>query len=165
MAPTPKSRLLVVVDASVVIAFCAKEPAKIARAEAELEKYKDGGWEFFAPAVMFSETLYVFCRQLRDGLMTQADYDSAVQNLIDLLPAINSPPHGEASLVERAEQIRGAYGCSRSSDSIYLALAEQLVPLVSSPGQVEAVTFDGKLENHVKANAAVLIGKVKTLVQ
>jgi hypothetical protein len=136
---------------------------KFARADSEIAKYTNDGWEFFAPAVAFSETLYVLCRQRNDGVLTQADYAIAVKNLIDLIPAINPPPNGEASLVARAEQIRGSYGCARSADSIYLALAEQLVFVATPAGQVEAVTFDKKWENWVRANCPVLTGKIRTL--
>ncbi len=57
------SPVAVVVDASVVIAICAKEADKLANAEAKIEDYARQGCEFFAPAVIVAECLYVLCRK------------------------------------------------------------------------------------------------------
>ena len=58
-------------------------------------------------------------------------------------------PRGDASLITRAEEVRSGYGCSRSADGIYIALAEDL----SKTGPTKLLTFDQDLENQVKQNA------------
>jgi predicted nucleic acid-binding protein len=52
----------VVIDANVVIAFCAKEPGGYAKAKAELESYAKAGWRFYAPGVLAAEALFVLCK-------------------------------------------------------------------------------------------------------
>ena len=47
-------------------------------------------------------------------------------------------PIGDSSLLTRAEQICQGYGCSRSADTFYIALAEQL----AHQGTTELITFD-----------------------
>src|SRR5262245_39027968 len=109
-APTPNPPS-VVLDACFVIAFCAKEPGRYPRAQAELDTYAKGGWQFFAPAVVIAESLYVFCRKLHDGQLTAAEHAQAVQSLQALMQATSPPPNGEPALIARANQIRGTYGC------------------------------------------------------
>jgi len=49
----------------------------------------------------------------------------------------------------RAEEIRGSYGCSRSADGLYIALAEEL----ATTRPTELVTFDAAMPSHVAATA------------
>jgi predicted nucleic acid-binding protein len=146
--PTTASAPKVTLDACFVIGYCAKEQNKYAKAKDQLEQYAKDGWEFFAPGVLIAESLYVFCRKKLEGSLTQDEYDKAVQSLDALMKAVKPPPSGDASLIVRAEQIRVNYGCGRSADSIYLALAEILTTL----GTAELVTFDGGMDNQAKAN-------------
>lgn len=143
------SNNVVVVDASVMIAICAKEHDKQVTAKEALEDYVAKGWAFYAPGVIVAEVMYILCLKLQDGLLTPALYEKAVENFhnqaINFLP----PPSGEASLIKRAKEIRQGYGCSRSSDSLYIALAEELA-LSSS---VELLTFDKGYVNQVFKNA------------
>jgi hypothetical protein len=39
---------------------------------------------------------------------------------------IQPPPSGEVSLIRRGYKIGDSYGCSRSADAVYIALAEEL---------------------------------------
>lgn len=150
MASMPASNPpAVTLDASFIIGYCAKEPAKFAKAQAELARYARDGWTFFAPGVAVSETLFVFCRKLGDGSLTALEHTQAVRSFEALMRAVQPPPGGEFALIGRAEQIRSTYGCSRSADSIYLALTEQL----TAQGPSEIVTFDSGLENQAKKNA------------
>jgi predicted nucleic acid-binding protein len=150
MATAPASRApAVTLDASVVIGYCAKEPTKYSKAKAELERYSNDGWDFGAPGVLLSEALYVLCGKLLNNELSVAEHLLAVKNLEQLMLAVKGPPTGEAALVARAEKIRANYGCSRSADSIYLALAEELTGL----GPAEIVTFDGSMANQAAANA------------
>jgi hypothetical protein len=121
-----------------VIAVCAREPDKYAPAQAQLAQYANAGCQFFAPGVLFAESLFALCRKLTDNLLTPAEHAQAVQSLNVLARAISPPPAGEAALIQRAEQMRAGYGCSRSADGLYLALAEQL----AQTGPTELVTFD-----------------------
>src|SRR5271166_3204870 len=55
---------------------------------------------------------------------------------------------------------RSGYGCSRSADGIYIALAEDL----TARGTAELVTFDTGMPNQVAANApAVTVRLLPTL--
>ncbi len=67
------------------------------------------------------------------------------------------PPYGEASIVLRAEAMRSGYGCSRSADGIYIALAEELTK--SMPTVI--LTFDQSMGNQAASHAPTV--KVETL--
>ncbi len=157
-AVTTSKPLSVVLDANVAIAFCAREPGSYAKAKAELEQYAKDGWNFFAPGVLSAEALFVFCKKLAAGTLTASEQAQAVQSLVTLLQGVLPPPNGEASLIQRAEQIRGTYNCKRSSDAIYLALAEEL----TTAGPAEIVTFDDDIEKQAKANAPSVRVKLLT---
>jgi len=145
----------VVLDASVVIAFCAKEPVGYPKAKAELERYANDGWNFFAPGVLISEALFVFCKKLAVGSLSPTEHMQAVQSLFALMNGVLPPPKGEASLIPRAEEIRAGYHCKHSSDGIYLALAEEL----AKTGTAEIVTFDVDMEKQALKNAPSVIVK------
>ncbi|HLN30571.1 MAG TPA: PIN domain-containing protein [Gemmataceae bacterium] len=143
MASETTSPVSVVIDANVVIALCSKEPDKLANAEAKMMEYASEGCNFYAPGVIIAECLYVLCRKLNDGVLTPAEHSSAVLGFITLMAAINPPPMGDKSLVKRAEEILGTFGCSRSADGIYLALAAEL----NAAASTELVTFDAGMPN------------------
>lgn len=148
IAPATKSPA-VVLDACVVIGFCAKEHDKYAVAAAQLSAYAIAGWQMFAPGALISEVLYVFCKKIEEGSLDPADRSAVVADFVALASQIQPPPHGDASLIARADAIRGTYGCARASDAIYLALAEEL----RADRQTELATFDAKMENHARANS------------
>ena len=139
----------VAIDASVLIALCAREPDKLATAEGEMERYAREGYEYYAPGVILAETLYVLCGKLQDSVLSASDHAHAIEDLCDYMAIINGPLNGDGSLLVRAEQIRSGYGCSRSADGIYIALAEDL----AARGTAELVTFDTGMRNQVAANA------------
>jgi hypothetical protein len=87
---------------------------------------------------MVAEALYGLCRKLQSGILTPLQHGRTVQRLLVGTAGILPPPSGDLALIERAEQIRGSYGCSRSADGLYIALAEQL----AQSGPAELVTFD-----------------------
>jgi predicted nucleic acid-binding protein len=149
---TPTNPLAVVIDANVVIAICAKEAGKLATAEAKLKEYAGKGCTFYAPGVIIAECLFVFCRKLNDGVLTAAEHSSAVRGLISMMAAIQPPPTGDKSLIERAEEIRDTLGCSRSADGIYLALAEELGKTTNT----EVVTFDTGMPSQAAASSLAL---------
>jgi predicted nucleic acid-binding protein len=150
MATSPPA---VTLDASFIIGYCAKEPKKYLKAQAELARYANAGWDFYAPAVAIAECLFVFCRKLQEGSLTTIEHVKTIQVFARFMQIVRPPPNGEASLIARAEQIRSSYGCARSSDSIYLALAEQLATL----GVAEFVTFDTKIDAQAKKNAPTVM--------
>jgi len=77
-----------------------------------------------------------------------------------LMRQIHPPPTGDKSLIERAEEIRGAFGCSRSADGIYLALAEELNAAMST----ELVTFDaGMLNQAARSSLRMLVVVLPTV--
>ena len=148
-SPTKASPSSVVIDANVAIALCAKEADKLANAEAKIKEYALNGARFFAPGVIVAECLYVFCRKLKDGVLTPTEHAAAVQAFIALMAAVQPPPGGDKSLIQRAEEIRGPLGCSRSADGIYLALAEEL----SRSSATEVVTFDNGMQAQAASHA------------
>ena len=72
---------------------------------------------------MIGEVLYVLCGKLQNGALTVAEHDQAVKSFEAQMKAVLPPPDGDAGLIAKAEEIRQGYGCGRSTDSIYLALA------------------------------------------
>lgn len=155
---TPSKPPAVALDATFVIAYCAKEPGRHAKADAELKNYAKNGWEFFAPGVLIAESLFVFCRKLMAGQLTPAEHAQAVLSLEMLMRAVLPTPNGDWSLIARAEQIRGASGCSHSADGIYVALAEELAKTRTT----EIVTFDAGMEAQAKKNCPTLSVKLLT---
>ena len=148
MTPTPTSSTTsVVVDASVVIALCAKEPGNHPKAQVHLGAHTRNGSRFFAPGVLIAEALYVFCKKLDSGALTAAEHALAVQSLEAFLTGVSPPPSGDRSLVMRAEQLRAGHSCRNSADAIYLALAEDL----AKAGATELVTFDEGMEKKTKS--------------
>lgn len=139
----------VVPDANVIIALCAKEIDKLQTAEAAFKHYVKQGYEFFAPSVLVAEVIFVLCQKLADGSLTQTEHDKAIDVFGDYLKGIELSPNGEAFLLKRAVEIRQGYGCSRSSDSLYLALAEEL----TANYDTEIVTFDKGFINQAAKNA------------
>jgi predicted nucleic acid-binding protein len=138
-----------IIDANVLIALCAKEVDKYAIADAQLTRFAQAGYRFYAPGVIIAECLYVLCKKLDGGSLSPADHASAVADLCTYMGMILPPPHGDRTLIARAEQIRSGYGCNRSADGLYLALAEELAVVSTS----ELLTFDAGLPNQAKANA------------
>lgn len=116
----------VVPDANVLIALCARENDKLQTAQTAVDDYTNQGYEFFAPSVLVAEVIFVLCQKLADGALTQPKYEKAIKAFEYYLNFISLSPNGEASLLKRAIEIREGYGCSRSSDGLYIALAEEL---------------------------------------
>jgi len=141
------------IDANVLIALCAKERDKHAIADAELTQCAQAGYRFYAPGVVVAECLYVLCKKLEDNTLSRTDHAAAVADLGTYMGMILPPPQGDRSLIARAEQIRSGYGCSRSADSLYVALTEEL----SGAGPAELLTFDAGLQNQVRANAPSVV--------
>lgn len=154
----PSSPPAVVVDANVLIALCAKGADKYTVAHAQMTQYAVGGWRFYAPGVIIAETLFVLCGKLQSELITPTEHLQAIQVLIAEMKSILPPPNGDASLIQRAEQIRGGYSCRRSADGLYIALAEEL----AQTGVAELVTFDADLQKQAAATSPIV--RVRLLV-
>ena len=84
-----------------------------------------------------------------EGKLTAAQYEKAVEDFNDYMAVILTPPAGDVPFIKRASEIRKSYGCSRTSDAIYIALAEEL----SQNGSVELLTFDAGMVNQAAKNA------------
>jgi predicted nucleic acid-binding protein len=107
------------------------------------------GWEFFAPSIISAEVWYVLCQKAAQGILTEAEYKQSVKLFINYMSAVASPDGGDSSLIKRAEEIRDGYGCSRSSDGFYIALAEELAKTRTT----ELLTFDKGFINQTAKNA------------
>lgn len=139
----------VIVDANVLIGICANEQDKVARATAAMRDYAAKGWSIYAPGVIVAECLFALCGKVQNGLLTPVEHEQAINSLITYLSGFLPPPGGDAALTMRAEEIRSGYGCSRSADGLYIALAEELTQV----GPAELLTFDTGLPNQAARNA------------
>lgn len=149
MTPTTNPPLAVVVDANVLIAICSKEQATYHTAQTAFDQYAKQGAEFFAPNIIVAEVLFVLCQKLDKAILTAAEHEKAVEFFQDYMTIIQPPPNGETALIERAEEIRSGYGCSRASDGLYLALAGELAAIRPT----EFLTFDAGFINQAAKNA------------
>jgi predicted nucleic acid-binding protein len=107
---------------------------------------------------LLSETLYVLCGKIQSGALTPATHALALNLLQNYLPDISPTPNGDFSLAARAEAIRQGYGCSRSADGLYIALAEAL----TQQGPTELLTFDRGMVKQAAQNAPTV--KVNLLI-
>jgi predicted nucleic acid-binding protein len=133
----PSSKEAVVVDANVFIALCAKEPSQ-STAEQALTDYATRGFSFHVPHAVIAEVLYVLCVKRANGLLTAIAYEEAIQNFQDQMAAMILPPQSDAAFIQRATEMQQGYGCSHSTDCLYLALAEEL----GARSPTELLTFD-----------------------
>ena len=131
-----------IIDASVLVAITSKENPTHLPAEAAFKSYSQNGWEFFAPNVIISEVIFALCQKLTGELLTRPEYELAIRCFLDYMTII-STPDDETDLVKRAIEIRQGYGCSRSSDGLYLAMAEDL----AKTHTVELFTLDRGMTN------------------
>jgi predicted nucleic acid-binding protein len=156
MAMTPTNNAdTVVVDASILVSMASNEAGTHLLAEAAFNHYSQNGWEFFAPNVIVSEVLFALCQKLISGVLTRTEYEQAIDKFLLLMQNISTETDDQ-SLVKRAVEIWETYGCSRSSDSLYLALAEDL----AKSRTVELLTFDKGIINQAAKNAPTVTIKV-----
>jgi predicted nucleic acid-binding protein len=130
-----------ILDANIVIALSCVEPGRDVLVMAEVRSFAQLGYRLYAPGVVIGETLYVLCGKLNSGSLTPGDYSTAVEAFRRTMANVLPPPNGDAALIERAEQISSGYGCSRSADGIYIALAEELTRILPTV----LLTFDKEL--------------------
>jgi predicted nucleic acid-binding protein len=146
---TPMSNLdTLIVDANILISISSKEALTHKIAERELKTYVNNGWELVAPHIIVAEGMFALCQKLTAGVLTQLDYEKSVDDFNNYLSIIEMPL-SDAVLMKRAVEIRKNYGCSRSSDGLYIALAEEL----SKTRNVKILTFDKGFINQIKNNA------------
>ena len=138
----------VVIDANVLLGICTKE-SKEPIARTALTDYITQNWKLYAPNVIVSEFLYIACKKVDAGQMTEAQYQTSIEDFRDFMAVIQTPLAGDTPFIKRASEIRASYGCSRTSDAIYLAFAEEL----AKNGSVELLTFDAGLVNQAAQNA------------
>jgi predicted nucleic acid-binding protein len=154
---SPTSPPCLTIDSNILIAICSKEVGRHTLADAELTSYAMRGYEFYAPGYIVGECLYVLCRKLEvDRSITPAEHAVAVADLSTYMKMILPPPNGEASLVTRAEEIRGGFGCSRSADGLFIALAEEL----TASRTTELLTFDAGIPSQTRRHAPTVAVRV-----
>jgi len=145
-----------VVDANVVIAISAKEVGRASKAQEEINAFASVGYLLYAPGVFVAETQFALCRKFADGQLSAADYSRPLANFEMLAPAILPPPAGDVSLISRAQAISSGYGCSRSADALYIALAESLAATLPTV----LLTFDADLPKQAASHAPTLTVKL-----
>lgn len=153
--PTPDPGA-VVLDANIAIALSAHEPGRDFIVSAELAHYAHLGYSLFAPGVLISETLYILCGKRNGGSLTPTDYATALATFRRTMRTVLPPPNGDSVLIERAEQISSGYGCSRSADGIYIALAEEL----TQTRPTVLLTFDKELQKQANKQAPSVVVQV-----
>jgi hypothetical protein len=117
MATVPTSSpSAVTLDASFVIAYCAQEATRYAKAKAYLDYHAQSGSDFFAPGVVIAEALFVFCRKLIAGDISGTEHGQAVSSLELLMAAVMGPPNGDRALIARAGDIRRWIGAASQTD-------------------------------------------------
>lgn len=89
----------VVLDASVLVALCAREPHRVHEAEAAMGVRDRDGCAFHAPNALVTETQYVLCKKAASGSLAQAEYGTALVNLQEALSTIAFAPEGDADLL------------------------------------------------------------------
>jgi hypothetical protein len=120
-----------------------------AQAMSELGRYASLGYIWFAPGVAVAETLYILCGKFAAGLLSATEYDDAINLLEATMRDVFPPPSGDKSLIRRSADINNGFGCSRSADGIYIALAEQLARTTPTV----LLTFDQGLPKQAARNA------------
>lgn len=156
MSPAnPANNNAAVIDASVLVSIASKEAATYLRAERAFDSYSKNGWEFFAPNLVVGEVIFALCQKFAAGVLTEIEYEKAVETFLDLMKNI-AAPNDETDLVKRAVEIRRNYGCSRSSDGFYIAFAEDLAKMRT----VEILTFDKGMTNQILKNAPTVTVKI-----
>ncbi len=146
--PTLNSAGAVVIDASVLVSICAKEPS-CQTAEDALDDYAAKNWAFYAPGAILTESLFILCRKQQDGSLTEAEHAEAVKTFNDYMQGIRPSPQGDIRFILRNEEIRKGYSCLHSADAFYLALAEAM----AKSGPAEFLTFDKRVVNVATNNA------------
>ena len=146
---TPKTNAgAVVIDANVLVSICSSEPSHQTAKDA-LADYTAKGWDFYAPGAILTETLFILCKKLQAGLLTEAEHQTAVRVFDRLMQGIRPSPQGDIRFILRNEEIRQGYSCQHSADAFYLALAEEL----AQGGPAEFLTFDKRAVNVAASNA------------
>jgi predicted nucleic acid-binding protein len=153
--PPPPSGA-VVIDANIMIAIASNETNRDVVATAELSNYLSQGYRLFAPGAIIMETLYILCGKLNSGLLSPAEYAKAITAFQTAMRPVYPPRSGDKALIARAEQISGGYGCSRSADGIYIAVAEDLTQ--SMPTVL--LTFDKDMPKQAAKNAPTVTVKL-----
>ena len=148
----------VAINTNVVIAISSREAGRDAKATAELTYYASLSYEWYAPGTIISETLYILCGKLSSNILSPSDYALAIQTFERTMGSILPPPNGDKALIARAEQIGSGYGCSRSADGIYIALAEELA--LTRPTVL--LTFDQCVPKQAAKNAPTVTVKLLT---
>lgn len=136
---SPTDPTAAVVDASAAVAYCAREANRYAAIEQYLDAGEVSKLRLYAPGLLVGECLHVFCKKEQRGEIDAAGHAAAVVALDELMKSLNPPAGGDGALVLPAARLSAGYTCSKSNDSVYLALAEQL----AADGEVvQVVTFD-----------------------
>ena len=149
---------VVVVDANVAVAIVSNEARREAEATRALSAYAMQGYELFAPGAIVTETLYALCQKFQAGLLSAVEHVAAVNRFEVFMGILQPPPGGDAMLIRRGYEICDGYGCSRSADAVYIALAEQL--LRTRPTVL--LTFDQGVPNQVSKNAPTVTVRLLT---
>src|SRR5262245_61859271 len=145
--PTPSNPGAVVIDSNILISICSREPSHQTAKDA-LADYTAKGWLFYAPGAILTEVLFILCRKLHDGLLTEAEHRKEVEAFNNYMKMIQPSPQGDIHFILRTEEIRKGYSCLHSADGFFLALTEEL----AQSGPAEFLTFDKRVVNVVASN-------------
>lgn len=136
--------------------MASHEAGRDVQATVEIACYAALGYDLYAPGAIVTETLYALRNKLTRGALSLPGHAVAILNFERTMLNVKPPPAGDAALIRRAEQMRVGYGCSRSADGVYIALAEEL----SQTMPTVLLTFDQGVPKQAAVNASSIVVKV-----
>ena len=101
---------------------------------------------------MIAEVIFALCNKLIDGSLSHIEHEKSIKAFKYYLGFVSLSPNDNAVLLDRAVEICEGYGCSRLSDELYIAIAEELAKNYDT----EIVTFDKGFINQAAKNAAAV---------
>ena len=99
----------VVVDASILVSIASKESATFLTAENVLDNYTRNACEFIAPSVIVAEVMFALCQKHAAGILTEDEYEKAVESFLDLMQSI-ATPIDSTDLVKRGLRLQSFIG-------------------------------------------------------
>ncbi len=146
---TQQPSLYAVLDSSFLVGYCAREKNKRNITDRVLLEYETEGRELYIPGIAAGEVIYTIARKHKDKELTDEEYDDAITLFELLSESLNQPLCGDTALIRRTAEIRKGYGEGKTYDSLFVALAENMLSI----GTIELATFDKRMVNLAKAKS------------
>jgi hypothetical protein len=66
-----------------------------------LHNYSARGWAFYAPGAILTEVLFILCKKLQDGSLSEAEHQKAVKVFDRYMQGIRPSPQGTAVFISQ----------------------------------------------------------------